>query len=164
MQANQSFSFTCFSASLAEGSPLPYNVVIPSTFSLKTVLKCMTVIRPGGIFHLRENFGLSRILLLDTPLKFSERHAFVVQATSLAGSRWKRWRKECGGGLFIMESFNEREVKALRSVIVASILFILFDSIPQHNIKIQRQTFPRTLQEVGSLCTHLCWTGAWRSV
>lgn len=48
--------------------------------------------------------------------------AWIVQTTSPAADRWKRWRKECHAGLFIMKSFNERESKALRSVIAASVL------------------------------------------
>jgi hypothetical protein len=59
---------------------------------------------------------------------FSQRDlAYIIQATSPAEERWKEWTKECRGMLFAMKYFSEREAKALRSVIIASILLILFD-------------------------------------
>jgi len=35
-----------------------------------------------------------------------QKHAFIVQATSPAEERYKEWRKEFKGGLFIMEPFT----------------------------------------------------------
>jgi hypothetical protein len=93
-----------------------------------------------------------------------QKRAFIVQATSPKGGRWRRWRKEWNGGLFTMKSFDEREAKALRPVIIASILFIFVDLFSQHSVKPRRLTFPRALQEVGSLRAHLRGIGAWLSV
>jgi len=55
--------------------------------------------------------------------------------TSAPECQWNEWRKECGGGLFTMKSFTEKEAIALRLVILASIQFILSDLFSQHNIK-----------------------------
>ena len=52
------------------------------------------------------------------------KQAFLIQSTSPAEERWKIWRKECGGALFTMECFTEKEAKALRLVNITSILFI----------------------------------------
>jgi hypothetical protein len=49
-----------------------------------------------------------------------QKHAYIVQATSPEEVRWKEWEKECGGRLFAMKCFTEKEAKALRSVIIAS--------------------------------------------
>ena len=49
------------STSSALGSPLPYNVVIYSTSSLKPALNAVTEIQWGGILTLWANFGRSRI-------------------------------------------------------------------------------------------------------
>ena len=49
-----------------------------------------------------------------------QKHAYIVQATSPEEERWKEWEKECGGRLFAMKCFTEKEAKALRSVIIAS--------------------------------------------
>jgi hypothetical protein len=56
-----------------------------------------------------------------------QKHAYIVQTTCLTEDWWKEWRKECSAGLFIIKCFAEKEAKALRLVIIASILFILFD-------------------------------------
>ena len=58
MQENLFSYFTYSSISSAWGSPLPYNVINSSTFSLKMVSKCIPAKPPGGIFHLRGNSGL----------------------------------------------------------------------------------------------------------
>jgi len=55
------FYSICFSISLACGSPLPYNALNSSTFSLKKASKCITVKPPRGIFKLRGSFGPSQI-------------------------------------------------------------------------------------------------------
>lgn len=59
-------------------------------------------------------------------LRFSkQKRAYIVQTTSLADGGWKRWSKECHAGLFIMQCFTEKEAKALRSVIIPSIVLSL---------------------------------------
>jgi hypothetical protein len=60
-----------------------------------------------------------------------QKRAYIVQTTSPEDGSWKRWSNVCNAGLFIMECFTEKEAKALRSVIIASILFILFDLFSQ---------------------------------
>ena len=56
-----------------------------------------------------------------------QNYAYIVQATSPAEERWKEWRKECRGMLFAMKCLSEKEAKAVRLVIIASILFVLLD-------------------------------------
>jgi hypothetical protein len=59
---------------------------------------------------------------------FSQRDlAYIIQATSPAEERWKEWTKECRGMLFAMKCLSEKEAKAVRLVIIASILFVLLD-------------------------------------
>jgi hypothetical protein len=63
----------------------------------------------------------------DSFLWFSKaRQAFIVQTTSPAPNRWQ-WDKECSARLFVMKYFEKTEAKALRSVIIECIPFILFD-------------------------------------
>ena len=78
-----------------------------------------------------------------------QRHASIVQVTPPVGGEWKRWKKDCKARLFIMEPFAESEAKSLRSVIITSILFILFDLILQHDIEPRCQTFPRHFKKWG---------------
>jgi len=59
---------------------------------------------------------------------FSQQNqAYIVQATSPARDRWHRWSTECSARSVIMKCFTEKEAKALRSVIIAGILFIHFN-------------------------------------
>jgi hypothetical protein len=163
MQENRSFCSICFSVSLAWRSLLPYNAVHSSTFSLKNGVEMYDGDSAGWISEFSGKFWAlsdsSNLHTIEPCRSFqwfsTEERAYIVQATSPAEKRWDRWSKECGAGLFIMEPFSEREAKALTSVIIASILFILFDLFSQLNIKSRHQTFPRALQEVGSQRTHL---------
>jgi len=79
-------------------------------------------------------------------------YAYTVQANALAEDRWYYWSKECNAEPFIMECFTDEEAKALRLVIIVSILFILFDLFLRHSTTSPCRTFPKGLR---SLCARL---------
>ena len=65
-------------------------------------------------------------------------YAWIVQATSPATIRYDRLRKECNAAVFVMKYVTRDESRALRSVFIASILFLnrlaysLSGSFPKH--------------------------------
>jgi len=63
--------------------------------------------------------------LLFQVLSGPNRRAWIVQTSFPAVNRWIEWRQQRHAALFIMKSFSEKESKALRSVIAASIPFCL---------------------------------------
>ena len=53
--------------------------------------------------------------------------------------RYGRLRKECNAGIFVMEYFTRKELRALRSVFIATILFCLAYSLSIiHELDVQQ--------------------------
>ena len=148
MQGNPYSCFTCFYVSSPKGSLLPYNAMNPFYLFSQNGVEMYDGKSTGLDFHFEEKIwclsdsdqiGVSLISLCPSFQRLSRQNrAYIVQTTSPADERWKCWSKECNAGLFIMQCVSEKEAKALRSVIVASILFILFDLFSQQNVTTRR--------------------------
>ena len=86
-------------------------------------------------------------------------HAWIVQATSPATTRYDRLRKECNAGLFVMNCFTREESRALRSVFTASILFCLaYSHSIIHGLDVERFVENYDMWgPSGRTCLRLAW-------